>query len=64
MNQDTSAALAATAAGGAALTLQMLTNYANLGATVLNILLALGGLYLLWKKVKRSWRDDRDHPLR
>lgn len=58
MNEDTVYGALATAGGAGGLTLQMITNYANLGVTFLNILLALGGLYLLWHRIKRLHRDD------
>ncbi len=58
-NTDTVAGGLATVAGSAGLTLQLVTNYANLGAIILNILLALGGLYLLWHRIKKVRREAR-----
>lgn len=48
-----------TAIGAGGLTLQVVTGYANLAVTLLNILAALGGLYLLYRRIKR----DRRKPL-
>jgi uncharacterized iron-regulated membrane protein len=56
---DTLAGATAAAGGSGALTLQLATQYANFGVTVLNIILAVGGLYLMWPKIKKVWRDRR-----
>lgn len=63
-NDDTAAGIAAAVGGSGLLTLQVLTNSVNLIAAILNILLALGGLYLLWHRIKKVRRDQKDHPLR
>ena len=44
------------AIGSVGLTLQLFTEYANLTVTILNILLALGGLYLMIRKIRRDRR--------
>lgn len=47
----------AVAAGSAGLTLQLLTDWGGLLVIGLNILLALGGLYLLWLRALKLHRD-------
>lgn len=51
---------AALAVSGGGLTVQAMTDFASLIAVSLNILLAIGGLYLMWPKiVNRDRRRDR-----
>ncbi len=47
------------AAGGATgITFQVITNFANLTILVINLLVALGGLYLLWLRIRRQRREE------
>ncbi|MEK9752561.1 MAG: hypothetical protein VW338_05030 [Rhodospirillaceae bacterium] len=55
---DTIAGAAATVAGSVGLTVQMVTEFASLVVVGLNILLAMGGLYLLWLRIKKARRDS------
>lgn len=43
----------ATASGVCGLILQVTTQFASATAAVLNVLLALGGLYLLYRKIRK-----------
>lgn len=42
------------AGGSAGLTVQIVTQYASLGVLLLNGALALGGLYLLWLRIRKA----------
>lgn len=56
MNRDTDTLIGAgmTAAGSVGLTIQVVTDYAQLAVIGLNALLALGGLYLLWTRIRKA----------
>jgi hypothetical protein len=58
-NGDAMAGAIATAGGATGLTIQLFTSFANLTVTLLNILLALGGLYLLFLKIRQAHRNNR-----
>jgi hypothetical protein len=49
----------AAAAGAAGLSIQALTQGLNLAVVCINLLLGLGGLFLLWKRIRRVQRQDR-----
>lgn len=46
--------------GGSGLTLQFATQVASLTVIALNAVIALGGLYLLWLRIKRARKDAGD----
>ena len=48
-----------TAAGGLGLTVQIVTQFASLAAVLLNVVLAAGGLYLLWLRIQKAKRDQQ-----
>jgi len=50
---------AMTAAGGLGLTVQIVTQFASLAAVLLNVVLAAGGLYLLWLRIQKAKRDQQ-----
>jgi hypothetical protein len=39
-------------AGGLGFTIQSITQWANLGVTIGNIVLVAGGIWLMWRKIK------------
>jgi len=45
---------AATAGGSLGLTVQMITQFSSLLAALLNIIIALGGVYLLFKRIQKA----------
>jgi uncharacterized protein YcfJ len=47
----TGAALAAVGSGG--ITLQVITEFSNLALTVVNVIIALGGAYLLYLRIRK-----------
>lgn len=47
-------------AGAGGLTIQWLTDFGSLIAMGINIILGLGGLYLLYLRVKKAHREDRE----
>ena len=55
---------AALALSGGGFTVQALTDFASLIAVTINILLGIGGLYLMWPKIvnrdRRRARRDQD----
>ena len=56
---DTVVGLTATGLGTGGLTVQVATQYASLAVIFLNILLALGGLYLLWPRIKKAYGEKK-----
>lgn len=48
----------AVVAGGGGATLQLVTQYANLTLLFINIVIALGGLYLLWFRIRKAHKDE------
>jgi hypothetical protein len=48
----------ALAASGTGLTVQWLTDFGSLLVIGINLILGLGGIYLLWMKVKAARRED------
>jgi len=44
----------ATAGGSLGLTVQMITQFSSLLAALLNIIIALGGVYLLFKRIQKA----------
>lgn len=44
----------AAAVGSAGLTVQVLTDWMGLVATTLNVILALGGIFLMFHKIRRA----------
>ena len=59
MSDNGATAGAVAVAGGAGGLLVHFLQLANLAVTVLNILLALGGLYLLFLKIRQARRNNR-----
>ena len=56
-HSDTVVGAAAAAAGSAGITLQIITEYASLAVISLNLVLAIGGIYVLFlrsKAIKKS----------
>ena len=51
-HSDTVVGAAAAAAGGAGITVQIITEYASLAVISLNLVLAIGGLYVLFLRSK------------
>lgn len=51
---------AMTALGSGGATYQLLSNVANLTVVILNIILALGGLYLLYLRIRKARRENRE----
>ncbi len=49
----------AAAAGAAGLSIQALTQELDLAVVCINLLLGLGGLFLLWKRIRRAQRQGR-----
>lgn len=49
---------AATLVGSAGLTVQMLTDWMGLGLMAVNLILAVGGLYLLFHKIRRLHKEE------
>lgn len=47
------------AAGSIGLTIQLVTDFAHLGVVLINILLGLGGLYLMWPRIRKRWQESR-----
>lgn len=63
MNQehiDTLVGAGSAIGGATGLTIQAMTEYANLTVTILNIFVALGGLYLLYRRIRRDKRKPLD----
>lgn len=58
-NQDTLVGYGATAAGSAGLIAQWLTEFGSALVIGINLLLALGGLYLLYLRIVKARRDLR-----
>lgn len=58
LKDDLTVGVAAAATGGGGLTVQMAVGIGNLVLVGLNILLALGGLYLVYLRVRRTQRRD------
>lgn len=56
-SHDTVVGYGATAGGSLGLTVQWLTDFGSLAVILLNILLALGGLYLLYLRAAKARRD-------
>ena len=53
---DPAAGVLAAGGGSVGLFVQAMTSYTNLGVTILNLALAILGLYLIWPKVIKRWR--------
>ncbi len=51
-HSDTVVGAAAAAAGSAGITLQIITDYASLAVISLNLVLAIGGIYVLFLRSK------------
>lgn len=58
-NHDTLVGYSATAAGSAGLVAQWLTEFGSALVIGINILLALGGLYLLYLRIAKARRELR-----
>lgn len=54
---DKAIGVTAAVAGSAGITVQWLTGFGNLILIGLNIVLAVGGLYLLWLRIRRARRE-------
>lgn len=50
------------AGGGTGLTIQWLTNFGNVILIALNVILAIGGIYLLFLRIRRAHRQMRQDP--
>ncbi len=61
-NHDAVVGYGATAGGSLGLTVQWLTDFGSLAVIVLNLLLALGGLYLLFLRTVKARRDLAARP--
>ncbi len=46
--------------GSFMLAVQIMTGFANLGLVVINLILAVFGLFLMWPRIKKRWREIRD----
>ncbi len=46
--------------GSFMLTVQVMTGFVNLGLVVVNLVLAVFGLFLMWPRIKKRWREIRD----
>lgn len=44
-------------AGTCGLVIQAVTDFASMTAAVLNVMLALGGLYLLYRRIRKSHKE-------
>lgn len=58
IDNDAAVGAAMTVGGSLGLTIQFVTQFASMSAAVLNVVLAIGGLYLLWLKIRRSQHSN------
>lgn len=56
---DTIVAKGATAVGAMGITYQVVFDALSLVALIINVLLAAGGLYLLWLKIRKARREEK-----
>lgn len=57
---DTVAGAYLASTGGTMLTLQALTGFGSFLLIVVNLMLALGGLFLMWPRIVKRWREIRN----
>ena len=57
---DAVIAKGATAIGTLGITYQVIFDALSLVALVINVLLAAGGLYLLWLKIRKARREEKE----
>ena len=56
---DTTLGFAAAGLGSTGLTIQVLTQWMTFGVAALNLALAMAGLYLLWRRIRRMHRGEQ-----
>ena len=54
LTNDWSIGATATAGGVCGITIQVVTQFASLTVMLINIALGLGGLYLMWRRIRRD----------
>ena len=60
MDKDTVIGTATAAGGADGLTLQVVTEFANLALVGMNLALAAGGLYLLWHRIRQLQQGKKN----